>query len=111
MFYLGTITGSSGSAYNNQTGPSGLGTFPIPAGAQALYLECSASGVRAEFYVATGITSFTNTARGIQLAGPNAINGPFRLPRLGPGAPPVLVGISHAQSGFVSVRVFSTPTA
>lgn len=106
MRYLGTVTGASGSYYNNTTGASGIGAFTIPNSVRALYLEASASGLRFEIGVATGVTAFTSFTRGAQLTGPGLLNGPFRA-----YGENIVVGISHNQAGFISCRVFAAPTS
>lgn len=107
MYFLGSITGASGSYYNQSTGNSGIGTFTIPPTVKALYLVPSASGLLFELSAATGITAFTNITRGAQLSGPGTINGPFRAP----GADNIQVGICHNQAGFISCRIYGAPTA
>lgn len=112
MYYLGTITGTSGGNYNNQTGPSGIGTFTIPAGTRSIYLVPSASGLSFALSNATGITAFMNAGNGAFLAAPplinapNPISGPYRVT-----GPNIVVGIWNAAGGAISVRIFSGPTA
>lgn len=101
MYYLGTITGSSGSASNHRTGPSGLGTFAIPKTVRSLYLVPGASGVFFELGVATGAT--TTLGRGAQLQ-PNQINGPYTC--IGEE---ICVSVYHTQAGSVSIRVYAGP--
>jgi hypothetical protein len=113
MFFLGAITGSSGAYSNQQTGASGVGTFAIPPGTQSLYLMPSASGISFEFGVATGPTAGTfqtTPNRAAQLEGPNLLSGPFRCPRtVGPEC--VVVSIVSQSAGFVSMRVYASPTS
>lgn len=109
MYYIGTVTGTSGACYNDVTGPSGIGTFSIPTGIRALYLVPSASGV--DFAMGHLATNFGATGlaqgRGAQLTGPGVINGPFRIVQ----GNAVRVAVMHNQAGFVSVRVFGAPTS
>jgi hypothetical protein len=111
MYYLGTITGSSGSCSNAWTGPSGLGVFAIPPGTKALYLMPSASGTSFELGVATGISFQTTAARAAQLDGPNLVNGPFRVINAGPSGQPTVVAIFNPAGGAVSVRVYAAPSS
>lgn len=107
MRFLGSITAASGGYNNLQTGVSGIGTFTVPTGTKALYLQPSASGLQFELFM--GVTGPTNTIapRGAFLDfGPNSLNGPFRTI---PGAGTV-VAIYNAAGGFVSCRVFASPT-
>jgi hypothetical protein len=114
MYYLGTITGTSGAASNAWTGPSGgvasgVGFFNIPPSVKSLYLVSSASGVLAELSVATGISFQTTAARGAQIDGPGMIVGPLRCGVGGQGNPTV-VSIFNPGLGTVSVRVYAAPT-
>lgn len=110
MFYLGSISGASGSAYNWSGGASGFANFAIPAGSKALYLEGSASGLRFALSAATGYTAFLATGGAIgsaQLAGPATLQGPFyRIP----GAN-CTVGIYTSTATQYSVKVFGAPTS
>lgn len=116
MYYLGTITGSSGSCSNAWTGPSGglasgIGFFAIPPGVKALYLMPSASGVLFELGIATGISFQTTLGRGGQIDGPNLINGPFRVVSPGGSNPQsTVVAIYNNVGQTVSVRVYAAPT-
>lgn len=110
MYYLGTITGSSGACSNAWTGPSGLGFFNIPPGTKSLYLQGSASGIGFELGVATGVSFQTTLARCANLDQPNIIYGPFRCISTGPGGAPTVVGIYNNTGGTVSVRVYAGPT-
>lgn len=108
MFYLGTITGSSGAYSNQATGVSGIGVFQIPPNVRSLYLVPQQSGILFEFFAATGTTgntSQTTAARGAQLDGPNNISGPFRT------VPNVCTVVSIFSPGVVSVRVYAGPTS
>lgn len=111
MYYLGTITGSSGACSNAWTGPSGLGFFAIPPSVKSLYLVSSASGVLAELAIATGISFQTTLGRGAQLDGPGVIVGPLRC-GVGPGtnSAPTVVSIYNTTGSTVSVRVYAGPT-
>lgn len=106
MYFLGSITGASGAYSNVQTGVSGIGTFAIPAGAKSLYLVASASGLKFELGGASGFQ--TTALRGAPLAGPDVLNGPFRVPA---GAPGTIVSIFNSAGGFISCRVYSSPTS
>jgi hypothetical protein len=113
MFYLGTITGTSGAYSNQSAGNSGIGTFIIPKSVRALYLVPSHSGISFELLnatsstggAATGVGTFqTSVGRGAQL-NPNAVNGPFRTI----GGPEHIVSIWYGSGGagvFVSLRVY-----
>jgi hypothetical protein len=113
MFYLGTVTGTSGAYSNQSAGNSGLGTFIIPKSVRALYLVPSHSGISFELFTATsstggaatGVGTFqTSAGRGAQLK-PNEINGPFRT--IGPEH---IVSIWYGSGGagvFVSLRVYT----
>lgn len=112
MYFYGGITAASG-AYNNQaTGASGIGTFVIPPGTKSIYLQPSASGVLFEFGIhtgSTGSTFATTAARGAQLEGPDLISGPFRcVQSMGSHT---VVSIFNRAGGFVSVKVFGSPTS
>jgi len=102
MYWLGTITGASGSYNNLATGLSGIGAFAIPPSVRSLYLMPSASGLAFELSSATGISFQTTAARSAQLAGPNVISGPFRVQ-----GENVVVAIWNAAGGFVSCRVYA----
>lgn len=108
MFYLGTISGSSGACYNTQTGVSGLGTFGT-TGIRKLWLVPSASGMGFLLSLATGITNFCTAANYAQIAAPGVLNGPFNVP---PGVNPVQVAVYSPVTGgaslFVSCRVFGS---
>lgn len=103
MFYLGTITGTSGAASNYRTGPSGLGTFSIPVTTKSVYVVPGASGVLFELGTTTGFV--TSLARGAQLL-PNQLNGPYHCT-----GDAVCVSVYHNQAGAISVRVYSGPTS
>jgi hypothetical protein len=112
MYFIGAITGASGSYSNAQTGASGIGTFIIPRGARSLYLQPNVSGLQFALGVATGATgsTFQTTASGsAQLDGPNLISGPFRCVAGQLDQWPV-VAIFNTAGGFVSCRVFASPT-
>jgi predicted flavoprotein YhiN len=101
MYLLGVITGASGGYSNQILGASGVGApFVIPKGVRAIYLQPGQSGLRFEFgtnTAGTGGTFQTTQARGAQLAGPDTINGPFRVNRTD-------------SFPVVNCRVYSGPT-
>lgn len=109
MYYYGTVSGASGAAYNWSGGVSGFAGFAIPAGAKALYLESSASGIRFRLSSATGYTAFLNTGAGLGAANLQAagvLYGPFyRVPEAN-----CSVGVYSAGATQYSVRVFGAPT-
>ena len=111
MYYLGTITGSSGACNNSMTGVSGLGTFKVPQNNKALYLMPSATGIQFELFAATGISSLTTAGRGAFLDGPNLVNGPFRTVAAGPSGAAAVISIYNAAGGFVSVNIYAAPTS
>lgn len=107
MYYLGSISGSSGAAYNWSGGASGLANFPIPQGPRAFYFVPSASGLRFALSAATGYTGFLGTGAGlgtVQLVGPDQLNGPFQVGSLNSA-----VGIYNSSATQYSVRVFTAP--
>jgi hypothetical protein len=108
MYYLGSISGASGAAYNWSGGVSGFANFRVPAGVKALYLEPSASGLRFALSAATGYTGFLGTGAGLGAAIMQnvALHGPYR--RLGDNCS---VGIYSAGATQYSVRVFGAPTS
>lgn len=109
MYYQGTISGSSGAAYNFTGGVSGFAGFAIPLGVKSLYLESSASGIRFALSAATGYTGFMNTGAGVggaNLQAAGQIYGPYR--RLGENCS---VGVYSAGATQYSVRVFAGPTS
>lgn len=122
MFYFGTISGSSGAAYNWSGGVSGFawsggvsGTmgFPLPPSVKAFYLEPSASGLRFAISPATGFTGFLSTAGSAVPGGVGAVMqaagtlyGPFyRSP-----TPNWSIGVYSASATQYSVRVFGAHT-
>lgn len=110
MYFLGSITGASGAYSNQQTGASGIGTFVIPPSTQSVYLMPSASGVSFELGAASGTTGSTfqtTLARAAQLDGPGLISGPFRVAK----GSNCVVSVFNPAGGFVSVRVYSSPTS
>lgn len=110
MYYLGSISGSSGAAYNWSGGVSGFAGFNIPISAKALYLEPSASGLRFALSAATGYTGFLNTGAGLGAAVMQAggqLYGPFRtIPMVN-----CSVGIFSPGATQYSVRIFAGPPA
>lgn len=109
MYYLGSISGASGAAYNWSGGVSGFAGFSVPLGAKALYLEGSASGLRFALSAATGYTGFLGTGGAVgsvQLAGPATLQGPFYRT---PGAN-CMVGIYTSTATQYSVKVFGAHT-
>lgn len=113
MFYLGTITGSSGACYNRQTGVSGLGTFEIPKTTKALWFVPSMSGMGVLISQATGITNFCNAANFVQLDYPG-VQGPYRVTadHLNGNVQVAIYSPAPGSAAlFTSVRVFSGPTS
>lgn len=108
MFYLGSITGTSGACSNAWTGPSGIGFFTIPPAIKALYLQSSASNVGFEFGVATGISFQTREGRAANIDTGGVIYGPFRC---NGGQLGTVVSIYNTTGGTVSVRVYAAPTS
>lgn len=110
MYFLGTITGSSGICYNRQTGVSGLGTFEVPAGVKSVWLQPSMSGMCAQFSTATGITNFAAAGTAGQIGYPG-VQGPFRVV---PGAQcqiAIYSPLPGSAALFTSMRVFWSPTS
>lgn len=107
MYFLGTVSGASGSYNNRTTGASGVSAFTIPPNTKSLYLMPQASGLFFELGAATGISHVTSAVRGAQLAGPNTINGPYRCA----SGENVSVAIYNSAGGFFSCRVYSSPTS
>jgi hypothetical protein len=112
VYYLGSITAASGAYSNQQTGASGIGTFIIPNAVKSLYLVPQQSGILFELGQSTGATGSTfqtTLARGAQLDGPANISGPFRVVTnaLNCG---IVVSVYNSAGGFVSVRVYASPT-
>lgn len=106
MYYLGTVSGASGGAYNWSGGASGIANFTIPKYANALYFEPGVSGIRFALSHATGYTAFLSTGAGInaaQLGGPTGVQGPFYKP---PGLD-TSVGFYFSNSTQYSVRVWA----
>lgn len=110
MYYLGSITGTSGACSNAWTGPSGVGFFTIPSTVKSLYLVASASNVGFELGIATGISFQTRDGRAANIDTGNIIYGPFRCGVGGAGTPTV-VSIYNTTGGTVSVRVYAGPTS
>jgi len=109
VYYLGSISGASGAAYNWSGGVSGFANFAIPRHTKALYLETSASGTRFLLSAATGYTGFLNTGAG--LAGANlqaagVLYGPFYRA----AGTDVAVGVYNGGVTQYSVRVFGAHT-
>lgn len=107
MYFLGSISGASGAANNQQSGG-----FDIPVGTKALYLMPSASGIQYEFGVhtgSTGATFKTTDQRGAFLDGPNLVSGPFHVVQNGQAH--AVVSIYNLTGGNVSVRVYAAPTS
>ena len=105
MFFAGAITGASGSTTNAWTGPSGLGFFAIPPGTKQLWLQPSASGVRFELGIATGISFQTTLARAALLQDAK-MAGPFRIP---PTQNACVVAVYNNTGATVSVQVYASP--
>lgn len=106
MYFLGSVSGASGAANNQQSGG-----FDIPPSTRALYLMASATGVQFELGVATGGTGSTfqtTQTRAGFLDGPNLLCGPFRVIQNAQGHP--VVSIYNTTGGNVSVRVYMAPT-
>lgn len=108
MYFLGAVTGSSGSCSNAWTGPSGglasgVGFFTIPQGVRAVYLQPSASGVQFEIGTATGISFQTTLARSAQLQDAK-LSGPFRVGRTDY---PSVVAIYNNTGGTVSCKIYA----
>lgn len=107
MYYLGSISGSSGAAYNWSGGVSGFANFVIPSRVGRIYLEPSASGTRFALSAATGYTGFLGTGAGlgaaVMVAAP-ALYGPFAV--IGNNCS---VGVYLGSATQYSVRVFGAP--
>lgn len=107
MYFLGSISGASGAANNQQAGG-----FPIPPGTRALYLVSSAAGVLFEFgghTGSTGATFQTTQGRGA-LIDSTGIYGPFSCVVSPVPGVQTVVGIYNTTGGNVSVRVYASPT-
>lgn len=104
MYHLGIVEGSSGAQNGNVTGVSGALPFlPCPSGAGRravdVWLVPSVSGLAFEFR----FTGVTNPTRGAPLAGPNLLNGPYRI------QPGHYVAIYNVAGGGVTVKVYGQP--
>src|SRR5215471_4615628 len=109
MYFLGSISGASGAANNQQSGG-----FDIPPGTKSLYLVSSAAGVLFEFGSHTGSTgaTFQTTDRRGALIDSTGIYGPFPvIPNNPIHNTRTVVGIYNTTGGNVSVRVYASPTA
>lgn len=108
MYFLGSITGTSGACSNAWTGPSGVGFFMIPASIKSVYLQSSASNVGFELGVATGISFQTRDSRAANIDIGGVIYGPFRCVN---SQYPTVVSIYNTTGGTVNVRVYAGPTS
>jgi len=111
MYFLGSVSGTSGAYSNQMTGASGVAPFLIPKGTRSIYLEPGVAGLRFEFGGNTsgsGGSFQTTRTRGALLTGTGLINGPFRVPRTDQF---LVVSIYNEAGGSMSCRVFAAPEA
>lgn len=109
MFYLGSISGSSGAAYNWSGGVSGFANFSIPKQTKAFFLEASASGTRFLMSAATGYTAFLSTGgvvAGANLQAAGVVYGPYARA----AGTDISIGVYHASATQYSVRIFGAHT-